>query len=247
MGLPRPARRGEGRTGPRHLGTSGDHRVRHRQVQRCLPFERARSSPTTGATTSPARLAGSTSTTTTRRSTSRTWRASCGRSRRSGTRVSSTRASACWRTAGVARHRSATPRPGWTTPTAIARIRRSRWPSNSRPASASWRGRPRRGRCRRTWRSPSAPTSTTRSSNSTACATSSPTPCSARTPPNWARHNVSTPLKGSDLVGRTYTPLFDFFADTAKWGTERAYPGAGRRLRLDRRRHRRRAHGARLR
>ena len=30
-------------------------------------------------------------------------------------------------------------------------------------------------------------------------------------------------LKGSDLVGRTYTPLFDFFADTAKWGTERAY------------------------
>ena len=30
-------------------------------------------------------------------------------------------------------------------------------------------------------------------------------------------------LKGSDLVGRTYTPLFDFFTDTAKWGTERAY------------------------
>ncbi|MET0663032.1 MAG: isoleucine--tRNA ligase [Ilumatobacteraceae bacterium] len=30
-------------------------------------------------------------------------------------------------------------------------------------------------------------------------------------------------LRGSDLVGRTYTPLFDFFADTATWGTERAY------------------------
>jgi isoleucyl-tRNA synthetase len=30
-------------------------------------------------------------------------------------------------------------------------------------------------------------------------------------------------LQGSELVGRTYTPLFDFFADTAKWGTERAY------------------------
>ena len=42
MGLSRPARGGEGRTGPRHLGTSGDHRVRHRQVQRCLSFERAR-------------------------------------------------------------------------------------------------------------------------------------------------------------------------------------------------------------
>ena len=39
------------------------------------------------ATTSPVRLAGSTSTTTTRPSTSRTWRASCGRSRRCGTRV----------------------------------------------------------------------------------------------------------------------------------------------------------------
>ena len=30
-------------------------------------------------------------------------------------------------------------------------------------------------------------------------------------------------LKGADLVGRTYTPLFDFFADTDKWGTERAF------------------------
>ena len=54
-------------------------------------------------------------------------------------------------------------------------------------------------------------------------------------------------VKGSDLVGRTYTPLFDFFADTATWGTEHAYPSTRRRLRLHRRRHRRRAHGARLR
>ena len=30
-------------------------------------------------------------------------------------------------------------------------------------------------------------------------------------------------VKGSDLVGRAYTPLFDFFADTEKWGTERAF------------------------
>ncbi len=30
-------------------------------------------------------------------------------------------------------------------------------------------------------------------------------------------------LKGSELVGRTYAPLFDFFADTAKWGTEQAF------------------------
>ena len=43
--------------------------------------------PTSGSATSPARPAGSTSTTTTRRWTSPTWRASCGRSRRCGTRV----------------------------------------------------------------------------------------------------------------------------------------------------------------
>ena len=73
-----------------------------------------------------------------------------------------------------------------------------------------------------------APTSTTRSSNSTACATSSPRRCSARTPPNWARRPRVGTLKGADLVGRTYTPLFDFFADTAKWGTEARLPGARR-------------------
>ena len=30
-------------------------------------------------------------------------------------------------------------------------------------------------------------------------------------------------LKGADLVGRTYTPLFDYFADTEAHGTERAF------------------------
>ena len=59
--------------------------------------------------------------------------------------------------------------------------------------------------------------------------------------------DASTRCKGADLVGRTYTPLFDFFADTAKWGTEQAFQVLGRRLRLDRRRHGRRAHGTRLR
>ena len=43
--------------------------------------------PRTGSGTSPARPAGSTSTTTTRRSTWTTWRASCGRSRRCTTRA----------------------------------------------------------------------------------------------------------------------------------------------------------------
>ncbi len=30
-------------------------------------------------------------------------------------------------------------------------------------------------------------------------------------------------LKGSDLVGRTYTPLFDYFADSEAYGTDRAF------------------------
>ncbi|MFI5709413.1 isoleucine--tRNA ligase [Kribbella sp. NPDC051620] len=30
-------------------------------------------------------------------------------------------------------------------------------------------------------------------------------------------------LKGSELIGLRYTPLFDFFADTARWGTENAF------------------------
>ena len=129
--------------------------------------------PRSGSGTSRARPAGSTSRTTTRRSTSTTWRASCGRSRRSGTRVSCTRGSRCWRTAGAARRRSATPRPAWTTCTPIARIPHSRSGSSSstrrgsRPARCCSRGRPRRGRFRRTSPWPSAPTSTTRSSSTT--------------------------------------------------------------------------------
>ena len=49
-------------------------------------------------------------------------------------------------------------------------------------------------------------------------------------------------IMGSDLVGRHYTPLFPFFADTPE-----RVSGARRRLRLDRGRHRHRAHGAGLR
>ena len=59
----------------------------HRQVQRRLPRVRAALHRRVAATTSPGRPAGSTSTTTTRRSTSTTWKASCGRSRPCGTRA----------------------------------------------------------------------------------------------------------------------------------------------------------------
>jgi isoleucyl-tRNA synthetase len=34
-------------------------------------------------------------------------------------------------------------------------------------------------------------------------------------------------VKGAELVGRTYTPLFDFFTDTTTWGTEQAFQVLG--------------------
>ena len=101
-----------------------DPRAGRRQVQRGLPRRRCCATPRTGSATSPARPAGSTSPTTTRRSTWTTWRASCGRSRPCTTRAWSTRASGCWPTAGGARRRCPTPRPGWTTSTGTGRTRR---------------------------------------------------------------------------------------------------------------------------
>jgi isoleucyl-tRNA synthetase len=38
-----------------------------------------------------------------------------------------------------------------------------------------------------------------------------------------AADRVVARLKGADLLGRRYTPIFDFFTDTAVWGTEQAY------------------------
>ena len=59
--------------------------------------------------------------------TSRTWSPCCGRSRRSTTRVSRTRATACCRTAGATRRRCRRTSCAWTTTsTRCARTRRSR-------------------------------------------------------------------------------------------------------------------------
>ena len=182
-----------------------------------------------------------------------TWRASCGRSRRCGTRVSSTRASACWPTAGAARRRSATPRRAWTTSTATARTRRSRSAFelldgpcagdagaglDDHAVDAAGEPRPRR-RARHRLRGRRA----RRRSG-----TSSPRP-----PRRLRRRAGRTASAGSWHADRAPTwsapatrPLFDFFADTERFGTERV-PGARRRLRLHRGRHRRRPHGARLR
>ena len=38
-----------------------------------------------------------------------------------------------------------------------------------------------------------------------------------------AAERVVARVKGSELVGRRYAPIFDFFADAAVWGTEQAY------------------------
>ncbi len=150
--------------------------------------------PETGRTTSPARRAGSTSSTTTRRWTCPTWRASCGRSSSCGTRAWSTRGSRCCPTAGGARPRCPTTSCGWTTtPTPNGRTPRSRSGSSWRPGSGCWPGPPRRGRCRPTWPARSARTSATWCWPRTASGTSwpgtgrRPTSASSRAPPRPAR------------------------------------------------------------
>ena len=154
-------------------------------------------------------------------------------------------------TRGAPRRRCRTSRSASTTPPGPARTRRS--PSRStldarrrrpRRRCGSWRGRPRRGRCRPTSPSPSGPTSTTRSSRTTASATSS----ARRRVERVRRTSSATATRGRDDQGRrprrahATTPLFPYFADHRQ-----RVPRARRRLRRHRRGHRRRAHRARLR
>ena len=82
---------------------------------------------------------------------------------------------------------------------------------------SSWAsGPPRRGRCRRTWRSPSARTSSTRCWSATGeryvrrRGAARP-----RTPRSWRATSRSARCTGADLVGRRYTPLFDFLVEQA--------------------------------
>ena len=128
------------------------------RLQRGRPRRRCCATRRSGRSTSPARRAGSTSRTTTRRSTS-----SFMESRDLGvqdactTRASPTRATGCCRTAGATRRRCRTTSCAWTTTsTRCGRTRRSRSPSRSRarrprrsgsPRCARSPGRRRRGRC----------------------------------------------------------------------------------------------------
>ena len=193
--------------------------------QRALPHDRCMQlHARTGSTTSPARRAGSTSTTTTGPWTSPTWRASCGRSRSSGTRAWSTKAirvvpyslggaDAALELRDAARQ--LLPR--------CARTRRS--PSRSVQAASgepvrarsSSPGRRRRGRCRPTWRSRSIPTldyAVLREGRR------APHPRAKRRVEHYAPeledYARSATVKGAELVGRSYEPLFPFFADDAR-------------------------------
>ena len=89
-----------------------------------------------------------------------------------------------------------------------------------------WCGRRRRGRCRPTSPSPSVPTSTTPSSSEDG------QPLRARrghrrrrTPRSSTGAERVGTVTGAELVGRRYTPLFPYFADTRE-----RLPGARRRL-----------------
>ncbi len=195
--------------------------ARRRRVQRRLPHLRAALHEGLGGVRRRGRPAGSTSSTTTRRSTSTTWRACSGRSRRSGTRGSSTRASASSPTAGAARRRCRTPRPGWTTSTGSARTRRSPSASSSRPAIGCSSGRRRRGPSRPTSPSPSVPTSSTSSSSPPTGPLPGAGSCSRR--PDWrttpassaSRPGSCAPCAAASWWGWRYRPPFDFFLGRA--------------------------------
>ena len=93
------------------------------------------------------------------------------------------------------------------------RVRSSSSPADEPPLS-SWPGRPRRGRCRPTSPSPSAPTSTTPSCEERRrIATSSARPRVGAYERELADADRVGTVKGRELVGRSYAPLFPFFAD----------------------------------
>ena len=156
----------------------------------------------------------------------------------STTRACSTRASGCSPTAGSARRRCPTSRPAWTTPTASARTRRVTvwfelrargerllvWTTTpwTLPSNLALAVGPDID-LRRVPRTPTAPQYV----------------LGEATVEKYAKElegveQVGT-VTGAELVGRRYTPMFDFFA-----GTDERLPGARRRLGRHRRGHRHR-------
>ena len=132
-----------------------------------------------------------------------------------------------------------------------ARTRRSRCAfadrasdGDARPTRRAGRGRRRRGRCRRTWRSRSVPTidyAIMRASGER-CVLIADRGARSYDEGTRGRAQVVDAAQGRELVGGAIEPLFPYFAEHRE-----RVPRARRRLRRHRRGHRHRAHGAGLR
>ena len=171
LGLPRPARRARGREAARHLGPQGDPGLRHRPLQRLLPqlgapLHRAVAGDVTRAGALgrlPARLQDHGPLLHGERAVGVQAPLGPGPALRGHARAALL--------VGGADAASRTSRRGSTTATASGRTRRSPcasscWPAGGDEAAPSCGpGRPRRGRCPRTSRSPSGPSSSTRCSS----------------------------------------------------------------------------------
>jgi isoleucyl-tRNA synthetase len=129
-------------------------------------------------------------------------------------------------TAGTTRRRCPTTSCAWTrTSTRTGRTPRSPWATASRPASSRSSGRRPRGPCRATSRSCRAPRHRLRRrrvrgpDGRAPSATCSPRRAWLPTRASWGRmprERVVERLTGADLVGRSYTPPFSYYAGHPK-------------------------------
>ena len=227
VGLPRPPGRDRGGEGARHRRPARDHQASaSRSFNDACRTQRAALHRRVGALRHPAGALGRLRERLQDARPRPTWRASCGRSRRSGTRGSCTRDSGCWRTAGGARRRCRTPRRAWTTSTRdragpggdgrVRARRRDRRAHRRGPprldddaVDAAVQPRPRR-RSRRRLRG--------RRAGRRGAATSSPKRVSRPTQRELGEApTTSARFDGQrSSSGARYTPLFDFFADRAR-------------------------------
>ena len=230
LGLPRPARRGGGREGARHQRPRARSPTSASTSSTTPAAPACCATPTSGSATSPARPAGSTSSNDYKTLDPSYMESVMWAFKTLWDKGWSTRASACCRTAGAARRRSANtetrmddvlPRP----PGPGAHRARS---SCDEPASAilAWTTTP--------WTLPSnlalavgPDIEYARDGGRRASATSSPRRASARTTKRARRrHARRHAARAPSSSAARYKPLFPFFADTPN-----ALPRARRRLR----------------
>ena len=222
LGLPRPAGRDRGREGARHHAQGRDHRARHRQVQRRLPRARCCGTPSEWERLRhPPGALGRLRQRLQDAWTCPTWRASCGRSRRSRTRAWSTRASACspycWR--------CETPLSQLRDP-ARRRLPRPAGPGAHRRASSSRSDR--RARAARCWTTtpwtlpsnlalavgPDIDYARARDATASSYVARRRRALGAYAQGARRRRAGRHASRAATWSGARYTPLFDFFADT---------------------------------